>query len=69
MSFALFLAIFGSGAAGALILPALAVQYALRYWVRPAQRELLEDAWSARFEEHLRALTSSVQHTERAFEK
>lgn len=69
MSSALFLLGFVVVAAGALILPAFAVQYALRYWVRPAQRELLDEAWSVRFEDQLRALASSVQQTERAFER
>ena len=69
MSSAVFLLVFVVVAAGALILPVLAVQYALRYWVRPAQRELIEDAWSVRFEDQLRALASSVQQTERAFER
>ena len=43
-----------------LLIPALAVQFALHYWYRPAVRVSLEEAWAVRFEERLREFSATV---------
>jgi hypothetical protein len=48
-----FLALVSLGAL--LIVPALALQAALAYWYRPAERSSLEEAWNVRLDDRLRA--------------
>lgn len=35
------------------LIPAVCVQFALKYWYRPAERAPLEEAWAARFDEQI----------------
>jgi len=44
----------------AALVPALGVQFALKHWYRPAERMPLEDAWAARFDEHLGSSPTSA---------
>jgi hypothetical protein len=46
---------------GLVVLPAVAVSHGLRYWVRPAQRLALEEAWVRRFEDHLFAVAVTAR--------
>jgi len=61
MSLALLIALAPLALFAAVLFPAFSVQFALRYWVRPAQRLSLEEAWSARFDEHLSSPSSAFQ--------
>jgi hypothetical protein len=61
MSLALFVVLAPFALFAALLFPALSVQFALKYWFRPAERVSLEEAWSVRFDEHLPRPSSAFQ--------
>jgi len=60
MSTVVLLALVPVAFAALLLFPALAVQFALHYWYRPAVRLSLEEAWAVRFEDRLRELSATV---------
>jgi hypothetical protein len=61
MSLVLVIALAPLALFAALLFPALSVQFALKYWFRPAERVSLEEAWSVRFDEHLSSPSSAFQ--------
>jgi hypothetical protein len=63
MSIVVLIALVPVGLFVALI-PALAVQFALHYWYRPAVRVSLDEAWGVGFEERVRELSAAVASSE-----